>query len=119
MHGRDVWRELLWGMGWDWFGLGGPQRGRVPIKSPRGGSEVLEGMGCGIQVDTVHSFREDNGAEASAATLKAHSPSLHPHLLPSALRVYADPAPKEQWEPSETASPSVCTPTSPRLNLLQ
>lgn len=66
-------------------------------------------MGCGIQVDTVHSFWEDNGAEASAATLKAHSPSLHPHLLPSALRVYADPAPKEQWEPSETASPSVST----------
>lgn len=90
-----------------------------PHKIPMGGSEVLEGMGCGIQVDTVHSFREDNGAEASAATLKAHSPSLHPHLLPSALRVYADPAPKEQWEPSETASPSVCTPTSPRLNLLQ
>lgn len=65
-----------------------------PHKIPMGGSEVLEGMGCGIQVDTVHSFREDDGAEASAATLKAHSPSLHPHLLPSALRVYADPPPK-------------------------
>lgn len=45
MHGRDVWRELLWGMGWDWFGLGGPQRGRVPIKSPRGGVRGSGGDG--------------------------------------------------------------------------
>lgn len=60
--------ELLRGMGWDWFGPGGPQRGRVSTKSPRGV------RGSGIQEDTVHSFQEDNGAEASAAALKAHKP---------------------------------------------
>ena len=79
--------ELLRGMGWDWFGPGCPQQGRVSTKSPRGV------RGSGIQEDTVHSFREDNGAEASVAALKAHSPSLPPSSPPLGTQGLCRPSP--------------------------
>ena len=68
MRGREVgaWASVGDGLGLVWARRS-PARDS-PHKIPMGGSEFLERMGSGIQEDTVHSLREDDGTQASAAS---------------------------------------------------
>lgn len=57
----------------------------VATKSPRRGSEVLEGMSFGVQEDMAHSFWEGSGTKAGPAALRTPLEGLACRPLPTPL----------------------------------